>query len=160
MYCVLKVGYKARAVIACCTGHDTNEAAFTMLQSKYVTVIVGSCPIQQARVKNSPRNLLQKGQQCYLFVLTVVPKYLFSGFEELPWPVSTHLWYFVLLIKWATNVFLRRICSHWTILKDHLWKCHGFVACSLIAADCNLWFARKALGLVCGAGCCYQCHYE
>lgn len=35
-----------------------------------------------------------------------------------------------------------------------------FVACSLIAAECNSWVAREALVLVCGAACLYQRHYE
>lgn len=66
----------------------------------------------------------------------------------------------VLFTKWDPDVFLCPICSHWTILKDHLWKFYAFVACRLIAEDCNLWFVREALGLGCGAGCCYQCHCE
>lgn len=105
MYYMLKVGYKTRAVIASCTGHDTNEAALAMLQSKYVAIIVGSCPIQQARVKNSPCNLLQKGQQCYLFVPAFVPKHLFNEFKELPHPARIHSWYFSFVYKMSSKCF-------------------------------------------------------
>lgn len=102
---MLKVGYKTRAVTASYTGHDPNEAALTMLQSKYATIIVGSCPIQQARVKNSPSNLLQKRQQCYLFVPIFLPKHFFNEFKELPPPARTHTWYFSFGYEMSSKCF-------------------------------------------------------
>lgn len=53
MYCMLKVGYKTRAAISNCPDHSANQAVLTMVQSKHITIIVDSCPIQQARVRNS-----------------------------------------------------------------------------------------------------------
>lgn len=76
---MLKVGYKTRAVITRCPGHSANQAVLTMLQSKHVGIIVGSCPIQQARVKNSKQILTLR--TAMLFVPTFVPKHLFDEFK-------------------------------------------------------------------------------